>query len=112
MKKAPEPARPEEQRGEGVKITGERILAVIAIAGAVGSGALAFGFRMQTLPLLFKSSTSKNTTTTSPVSRAKLLTSIRSSSETKRRMFPGYSVPRWWRLRRGFPYCGRDLLRW
>ena len=92
MKKAPVPARPAEQRGEGVKITGERILTVIAIAGAVGGGALA---------LLFKSSTSKNTTTTSPV-----------SSETKRRMLPGYSVLRWLRLRRGFPYCGRDLIRW
>ncbi len=92
MKKAPVPARPAEQRGEGVKITGERILTVIAIAGAVGGGALA---------LLFKSSTSKNTTTTSPI-----------CSETKRRMLPGYSVLRWWRLRRGFPYCGRDLIRW
>ncbi len=101
MKKAPVPARPAEQRGEGVKLTGERILAVIAIAGAVGGGALAFGSRMQTLRLLFKSSTSKNTTTTSPV-----------STETKRRMLPGYSVLRWWRLRRGFPYCGRDLIRW
>ena len=112
MKKAPEPARPAEQRREGVKITGERILAVIAMAGVVGGSALAFGFRMPTLRLLFKSSTSKNTTTTSPVSRAMLLTSIRSSSETKRRMLPGYNVLRWWRLRRGFPYCGRDLIRW